>query len=199
VSVIAKTGKMPVLKEQLKEMDMKKGMMVLAGVLGTLVMAPAAMAHPGHAGETGLVAGMMHPLLGYDHLIAALAVGFWAIRLGGNSRWLIPLVFVGGLSAAVVAPQAVSTTAAEAGIVASLFVLGLLAIFSLRLPIALGIAMTAMFAVFHGTAHASEIPQTVSTLAYAIGLTVTTTFVCAAGAALATWLPAPRRLATAAA
>jgi len=41
-----------------------------------------AFAHPGHG--QGLLAGMAHPWLGLDHMMAMLAVGMWASQLGGN-------------------------------------------------------------------------------------------------------------------
>ena len=51
------------------------------------LLAPAvAFAHPGHGGSWGLAAGLAHPFLGIDHLVAMTAVGFWAAQLGGPGR-----------------------------------------------------------------------------------------------------------------
>jgi urease accessory protein len=162
---------------------------MIVGSVAVLGMASMAMAHPGHSGETGLLAGAMHPLVGIDHVIAALAVGIWAARVAGKLRWILPTVFVATLFAATLFPHALSTSAAEAGIVASLFVLGLLAVFSWRMPVSLGIAVTALFAVFHGSAHASEMPASVSSFAYAFGLTVSSAMICFAGTlSVKTWL-----------
>lgn len=55
---------------------------LLAGV-------PLAQAHPGH-GPAGFVTGFIHPLTGWDHLMAMLAVGLWASQLGGRARWALP-------------------------------------------------------------------------------------------------------------
>ena len=54
-----------------------------------------AFAHPGHElAGAGFVAGVLHPLLGFDHLLAMVAVGVWAAQLGGRARWMMPLAFV---------------------------------------------------------------------------------------------------------
>jgi urease accessory protein len=39
-----------------------------------------ALAHSGHPEAAGLVAGLLHPLTGADHLLALLAVGIWSAR-----------------------------------------------------------------------------------------------------------------------
>src|ERR1700761_641611 len=69
----------------------------LAGA-GVLVAAQTAMAHPGHLapGANALVAGAMHPLSGADHLLAMLASGLLAVRVGTRRAiWMIPATFVG--------------------------------------------------------------------------------------------------------
>ncbi|MBX9870009.1 MAG: HupE/UreJ family protein, partial [Burkholderiaceae bacterium] len=57
-----------------------------------------ASAHPGHG--AGLMAGIAHPLLGFDHLLAMVAVGVWAFQLGGRARWMVPVSFVTLMAAA---------------------------------------------------------------------------------------------------
>src|ERR1700730_2978472 len=53
-----------------------------------LALAPTvAFAHPGHDGAS-LVHGFLHPLGGVDHIIAMVAVGLLAARLGGRALWL---------------------------------------------------------------------------------------------------------------
>jgi len=39
--------------------------------------------------------GFNHPLHGWDHLLAMLAVGIWAAQQRGRAMCLIPLTFVG--------------------------------------------------------------------------------------------------------
>ena len=45
----------------------------------------------------GLAAGFVHPLTGWDHLLAMVAVGLWAVQLGGRARWALPLTFVSAM------------------------------------------------------------------------------------------------------
>ncbi|WP_020648640.1 HupE/UreJ family protein [Solimonas variicoloris] len=141
--------------------------------LATLgLLAPAAaFAHPGHAGDAGLAAGLLHPLLGLDHLAAMLMIGVWAAQLGGHGRWLVPAAFValsGTGSALAVAGWA--PPAIESGIAASLLVLGLLVALAGRLPTAAAATLSGAFACFHGAAHGSEMPGTALPLAYVAGL-----------------------------
>src|SRR3954453_19980754 len=66
----------------------------LAAMVFVLLTGQVAMAHPGHWEHGGVVAGTLHPIFGYDHIIAALAVGFWAMRGGGKIRWMLPGAFL---------------------------------------------------------------------------------------------------------
>mgnify|MGYP002700646097 FL=1 len=65
----------------------------LAFAAGLVLLPSMAFAHPGH-GTSGLVSGLSHPLFGLDHLLAMVAVGLCAAKLGGTARWLLPVLFV---------------------------------------------------------------------------------------------------------
>ncbi len=60
-----------------------------------LLVASPVYAHPlpGDA-VGGFVGGLLHPLLGIDHLLAMVAVGVWAAQLGGSAVWKVPPAFV---------------------------------------------------------------------------------------------------------
>ena len=63
--------------------------------LGLLSLAAPAFAHPGHdPASAGFLAGIAHPLLGLDHLLAMLVVGVWAAQAGGRARWFLPASFL---------------------------------------------------------------------------------------------------------
>jgi urease accessory protein len=138
-------------------------------------LAPAvAAAHPGHDG-TDLVHGFLHPLGGVDHIIAMVAVGLLAARLGGRALWLVPASFVIAMAAAGVAGMAgIALPYAETGIAISVVVLGVVAVFGLAMPIAAAMGLVAFFAVFHGYAHGVEMPETASGLAYGAGFVAAT-------------------------
>lgn len=139
--------------------------------------AQAAAAHPG-AGVDGFGRGALHTLLGVDHVLAIIAVGLWSAQLGAAARWQFPLAFVVMMLASVLAASAgLALPLVEAGIAASLLVLGLLIVFLVRLPPAAGIALVAAFAIFHGHAHG----QWLAGAAPLIGLGMTTLALHAGG------------------
>jgi urease accessory protein len=62
----------------------------------------------------------------------------------------------------------------ETGIAGSLVVLGLLIALSLRLPVVAAMAIVGTFALFHGHAHGTELPEAAAPLAYAAGFVLAT-------------------------
>jgi urease accessory protein len=76
---------------------------------------------------------------------------------------------------AIAAGAGLVLPAVETGITTSLLVLGLLLAFAVRPPAAFGVALVGLFALFHGVAHGIEIPQSASTLTFAVGLILATT------------------------
>lgn len=144
--------------------------------LVTIFASNAALAHPGHElADAGFVAGILHPLLGLDHLLAMLVVGIWAAQLGGAARRLVPASFVGVMAlGAALALKGLSPPTVEPGIAVSLLVLGLLVASATRLPVAVAMLVAGVFAAFHGAAHAAELPQSASPLLYASGFLLMT-------------------------
>jgi urease accessory protein len=150
-------------------------------VVATTLAPTMASAHPGHDG-TDLVHGFLHPLGGVDHIIAMVAVGLLAARLGGRALWLVPSSFVLAMAAAGIAGMAgIVLPYAEAGIAISVVVLGVVAVFGLAMPVAAAMGLVAFFAVFHGYAHGIEMPETASGLAYGAGFVAATALLHAAG------------------
>jgi urease accessory protein len=117
-----------------------------------------ALAHSGTGG--GLMHGVLHPFTGLDHLFAMIAVGLWAAQLGGRATWLVPLTFVVVMAVGGMLGMAgISLPFAEAGIVASLLVLGVLIAAWVRLPLIASMTLVGIFALFHGFAHGVEMPE----------------------------------------
>jgi urease accessory protein len=132
-----------------------------------------ASAHPGHEDTPGLVHGFLHPLGGLDHILAMVAVGLFAARLGGRALWLVPASFVVTMAVAGVAGMTgFALPYVEAGIALSILVLGA------------AMGLVAFFAVFHGHAHGAEMPQTMSGLAYGMGFVAATAALHALGIGL---------------
>lgn len=151
----------------------------LAGLAGQ------AMAHTGPGSHAGFVGGLMHPMLGWDHLVAMLAVGLWAATLGGRALYALPLVFpvVMALGAAM-GISGLVLPGVEAGIAASGVVLGLLVAFGMRAPLAVSGALVGAFALFHGHAHGTEMPGGYGPLAYGAGFVLGTMLLHLAGLGL---------------
>ena len=128
--------------------------------LSLLAISPAAFAHPGHLVGNGFTAGLLHPFTGMDHLLAMIAVGLWAAQRGGRYRFVIPASFVAMMAlGAVAGVSGIGLPLVEPGILGSLIVFGLLIALDARLPLAAGMAVIGGFALFHGYAHAVEMPS----------------------------------------
>ena len=151
--------------------------------LAPLAFCGAAIAHPGHAGHLpGALAGLMHPFLGLDHLLAMLAVGVWATQLGGRAQWLLPLSFVALLAAGGgLAIAGVGLPMVEGGIATSVLLLGILIALAVKMPTALAAAMVGVFALFHGHAHGSEMPAFSTPWQYAFGFMLASALLHGAG------------------
>ena len=136
---------------------------------------PVAEAHTLGAHGAGLAAGLAHPFIGLDHLLAMIAVGIWAGQHGGRAVWLIPLTFVSVMAAAAsLASFGLLLPLIEPAIACSVLVLGLLIAGSVRLPTSLGALLVGLFAVFHGYAHGLELPQAASPILYGAGFVLAT-------------------------
>jgi urease accessory protein len=136
---------------------MKHAMRFAAGLAVMAAALPAA-AHPGHAAASGLMAGLLHPLTGLDHLLALLAVGLWS-RQQRRGMALPPVFLVLmalGASCAGVLDQGM-LPALEMSIAVTVLLLGALAAASLRMPPQLAVALAGICGFVHGLAHGREL------------------------------------------
>jgi len=159
---------------------------VVTIVAAAMIAIPTvASAHPGHEGTPGLMPGFLHPLGGLDHILAMVAVGLFAARLGGRALWLVPASFVVTMAVAGVAGMTgFALPYVEAGIALSILVLGAAIALEWTMPVAAAMGLVAFFAVFHGHAHGAEMPQTMSGLAYGAGFVAATAALHALGIGL---------------
>lgn len=145
----------------------------------------AAFAHTGAGDTNGFVHGFMHPVGGLDHVLAMVAVGLLAARLGGRALWLVPLSFVammilGGVAGA----SGIGLPFVELGISGSILVLGFVLALGRQLPTGLAMALVGFFGIFHGHAHGTEMPVDAQGFAYGSGFVLATALLHAAGLAL---------------
>lgn len=151
-----------------------KGLALLALTACVLAASPA-LAHTGEGMTGGFLSGLLHPIFGWDHVVAMVAVGLWGAVLGSPAIWILPITFplVMALGAAL-GIAGIPVPFIEAGIALSGVVLGLLVLFLVRAPVAVAGVLVAFFAVFHGYAHGTELPTAANPFAYAIGFVIAT-------------------------
>jgi len=158
------------------------------GLAAILLMAAAmpAYAHVGIGTTSSFTAGFMHPLSGLDHMTVMIAVGLWAALKGGRAIWAWPAAFVGVMLAGAALGMAhVPVPFVEPGILASVVALGLLVALAVDLPVSAGVAILGLFALFHGHAHGTEVPENAGGLEYMAGFAVATALLHAVGIAAA--------------
>lgn len=150
--------------------------------LATLLLPQRASAHS-DAANSGLAAGMVHPVTGPDHLLAMLSVGIVSALMGGKSIWLVPLAFVSAmLVGALCGMNGWVFPYAEKMIALSLVILGLAVAFVQRgFRVWLAFAIVFCFGLFHGNAHGAEMPAQSLPWLFATGFLVATVFIHIAG------------------
>lgn len=141
----------------------------------SVLLATNAQAHSAADIGGGFVSGLLHPVLGWDHVAAMVAIGLWGAFLGSPALWLLPVVFplvmaVGG----ALGLAGVALPGVEIGIAASALVLGAMILLAARPPLWVAGVLVACFAIFHGHAHGTELPEAASPLAYSLGFVIAT-------------------------
>jgi urease accessory protein len=153
-----------------------------------LAAVPAlAWAHAEGGRAEGLLAGLQHPVSGLDHVLAMVAVGLWGAQLGAPAIWVLPVTFpvvmaLGGLLGLLGIPL----PGVELGIAVSALLLGLAVSAAWRPPLFAAAAVVALFAVFHGHAHGTELPAGSNGLLYSLGFVAATGMLHAAGIGIGT-------------
>jgi urease accessory protein len=143
-----------------------------------------AYAHVGIGTTSSFTAGFMHPLSGLDHMTVMIAVGLWAALKGGKAVLAWPAAFVGVMLVGGVAGMLhMPLPFVEPGILASVVALGLLVALAVDLPVSAGVAIIGLFALFHGHAHGTEVPENAGGLEYMAGFAIATAALHATGIA----------------
>lgn len=157
-------------------------------IFAILVMIVAASATANAHTGTGIHSGFLHPMLGWDHLLAMMGVGIWAYSIGGQAIWKIPLGFmtsmiVGG----VLGIYGVPIPFVELTILASTLVITGLWLLKIKMSAWVGAAVVGVFAIAHGYAHGAEMPMDASPVQFALGFVAATGVLHALGIGLALW------------
>lgn len=162
----------------------------LSSIFISLLATPV-MAHTGHTQVSGLTTGLLHPLLGLDHILAMIAVGLLVSQRRGKAAASLPAIFIlmmlvgGALSMSNIAIPFI-----EQGIIGSVIILGAVLAAGHRISNSFAAILVGFFASFHGIAHVVEIPANASSIAYIGGFLMTTIALIAAGEVLGKSVPA---------
>ena len=152
---------------------------------GLMVTATAASAHAGHDAGSGFTSGLLHPMLGLDHLLAMAAIGFWSVRQSATLKNSTPLFLIGGMIlGAGIGFSGMPIPGVETGIALTVMLAGVLIATLARLPTAVGGSLVAAFMIFHGYAHAAEMPLGAHFAAYTAGFAATTVAIAFVGRGL---------------
>jgi len=160
--------------------------LLLWSFLVTFLMPIALFAH--HAEwmkDKPFVQGLSMPVHGLDHMVVTIAVGLVAAQIGGYAIWVVPTAFsllllLGG----VMNVSGLAIPFVEYAIFASIIVLGGLLAYRKRVPLLLGLAVVAFFALFHGVALVGEGPHNSWFCVFAAGCLIAAWAVLGSGMAV---------------
>ena len=155
--------------------SISRNTVALLALLAAFAAPTNAWAHI-QAGEVGgFVSGFHHPVSGWDHVLAMVAVGLWGAQLGPPAMWLLPVAFpmvmaLGGMMGLLGIPL----PGVEIGIALSALVLGAMVLAEKRPPLWIAALIVGVFAIFHGHAHGRELPPGQNGLCYSAGFVMAT-------------------------
>jgi urease accessory protein len=138
------------------------------------------LAHTGINPTAGFGYGLMHPLTGLDHILAALGIGLWAALQAHPFGRRLPLVFLGALLAGLPLGAFWPAAATETGVLVSVLLLGVVLVLLLRTPAAFSLLLVALVGLAHGHVHGTEILPGAG-LSYATGLLLSTALLVGGG------------------
>lgn len=161
----------------------------LIAVSAVLFLPELAIAQEHLHGEGGFQAGIAHPVLGLDHLLAMIAVGIVSAQVANRGDrkaiWMVPACFVLVMAVGGALGMAdVGLIAIEIGIALSVIVLGFTIASGGKILTWLLYGCVSIFAVFHGYAHGQELPELANNWAYIAGFMVGTAMLHLIGVAV---------------
>lgn len=166
----------------------RKGPLLATCLAALLTVIPApAVAHDGTGLVGGFSAGFIHPLMGFDHMLAMVAVGIWGAFLGRPMVVALPVAFPAVMAfGGGIGMLGLPFPPVELGIAISVAVLGAVILFALRLSLVAAGSLVGFFALFHGYAHGTELPSAADPVGYSAGFVLCTGLLHLAGISLGT-------------
>jgi urease accessory protein len=163
-------------------MNRRLTMAAAAAIVISLMPPGHAAAHIVKAEAIGFVSGFQHPLSGWDHIIAMVAVGIWGAQLGRPAIWVLPVTFplimaFGGFLGLI----GLNLPGSEIAIALSGLCLGTAVAFEWRPPLVAAAILVGLFGLFHGYAHGHDLPPGQNALLYSMGFVLATGLLHATG------------------
>lgn len=162
----------------------------LVAFLCVALYAQTAHAHTELGKAAGFTSGFGHPLSGWDHILAMIAVGLWGAQLGAPAVWVLPVVFpmvmaFGGFMGLM----DIRLPGVEFGIAFSAVLLGAMVLGEVKSNkkgfLIFAATLVGVFGLFHGHAHGTEMDRTQSSaMLYSIGFVIATGLLHALGIAI---------------
>jgi urease accessory protein len=142
-------------------------------------------AHVGH-GEVGeFVEGVLHPLLGLDHVIAAIMVGMLSLHRTESMTFSLASAFLAAIAVGMVAGvSGLSIFGFEAFVSLTVVALGISVASKAFLPKGIIGVVVPVFGLVHGYAHGINFVAVVPWISYSIGVIVGTALLVAGGLAV---------------
>lgn len=143
---------------------------LMLALLTVAVLTFPAFAHDPSGMKGGFISGFIHPITGWDHVAAMVAVGIWGAFLGNRAVWILPIVFpfvmaIGGIMGIAGVPMPFITL----GIAMSSIGIGMAITFQWRAQLWLAAIIVGFFAIFHGHIHGQNLPGASDPIFYALG------------------------------
>ncbi|WP_394242929.1 HupE/UreJ family protein [Vibrio astriarenae] len=119
---------------------------------------PSVVLAHGVESSAGFLSGVVHPMLGWEHLLAMIAVGMLGSQYHSAAVWQVPAAFITSLLVGLyLGESGVLLALYQLAIAISLILFGLLITFRTKIPVSIVILVVLFFGVFHGYAHGIEI------------------------------------------
>jgi urease accessory protein len=157
--------------------------LLAACIFAAIVQFPeTAFAHTEGHNVSGFFSGLSHPIGGWDHILAMVAVGLWGALLGPPALWILPIAFPIAMAAGgMLGLLGIPLPWVEIGIAVSSIVLGFLILGNMQLNLAIEIPLVMIFALFHGHAHGTELSPGADAVLYSLGFVIATGLLHALG------------------
>ena len=148
--------------------------------------AEPAVAHSGGVSISvnGMLAGVAHPFIGLDHLLAMTAIGVLAAQRTGRMMAVVPASSIGAMlvAALLVGAHGLVLPAVGTGALFSVIVLGAAVMVGRSIPDKVLLALVVLAAMYHGQVYALNKPAGANGLDYGIGFAMGCAFLHAVGA-----------------